>query len=192
MSDLMGRRFTRREKALILVVLIVLLAGLYFLVVHYPIVERTAAIERETEDLEKQYQSAQIKAAEYAAMKQELDEILAQPADEITVMPPYNNIETLMRKLDVIFAGTNPQFSFSQARITDGTAARTISFTCTAADYQAARNLLKAVTSTGYRCLLDSFTLTPEEGDLYAGALNVSGAITFYEHVRADDASAEA
>ena len=190
MSDIMGRRLTGREKALILVVLIVLVAGLYFLVVHYPIVERTAEIQRETEVVEQEYQAAQLKAAEYASMKQELDEILSQPADKITVMPLYNNIETLMRRLDVIFAGTNPQFNFSQARITDGTAARTISFTCTAASYQAARNLLKAVTGTGYRCLLDSFTLTPKEGDLYAGEVNVSGAITFYEHVKADDSAA--
>ena len=184
MSEFFNRNFTRREKAMIVVLLVVLLGGLYFLVVHFPIVNRMEEIGNEVEEVEKKTADAEVKLAEYSEMKRELDEILSQPEEDITVMPPYNNIETLMKKLDVIFAGTNPNFSFGQASITDEIAARTINFNCTARDYKEARSLLKAVTGTGYRCLLNSFTLTPVEGGLYEGELKVSGAITFYEHVR--------
>ena len=65
-------------------------------------------------------------------------------------------------------------------------AARSISFTCTAESYQDARRLLRDVTGTGWRCLLNSFTMTPLEESLYGGRLRVSGVVTFYEYVRAD------
>ena len=191
MTDLMKRSFTRRERALLLVLLVMLLVGLYFLAVHFPIVNRLEAIDREQEVLLAQLETAQLKAAEYSAMKQELDEILSQPEEDITVMPAYNNIETLMRKLDVIFAGTSPDFTFNQVRTTDNVASRTIHFSCTAEDYQAARQLLREVTGTGWRCLLDSFTMNPEGETLYAGQIRLSGAITFYEYMPSAEEPAE-
>lgn len=186
MSDFLNRSFTRREKLILLALLLAVLVALYFLVVHYPIVNRMEQIEHESEEVDKRLSEAAVKAAEYSNMKTELDRILAQPQDRISVMPPYSNIETLMRKLDVIFAGTGPDFSFGQASVRDNVAARSISFTCTAESYQDARRLLRDVTGTGWRCLLNSFTMTPLEESLYGGRLRVSGVVTFYEYVRAD------
>lgn len=184
MSEFMRRSLTRREKFMIVILLVALIIGLYFLVVHYPIVNRLEEIDRDTEDLEKRITAAEVKAADYSLMKAELNEILSMPEDEISVMPPYNNIETLMRRLDVIFDGTQPDFTFGQASIRDNVATRVINFTCIAKDYQDARRLLRDVTGTGWRCLLNSFTITPVEGDLFQGELRVSGVVTFYEYVR--------
>ncbi len=184
MSDFLKRSFTRREKVMIIVLLVVLIGGLYFMAVHYPIVNRMGQIERDAENIDVQIEAAEVKSNEYIAMKQELDEILSQPKEDITVMPPYNNIETLMLKLDTIFDGTNPDFDFGQVSITDDIATRTINFTCTAKNYKQARRLLRDLTGTGYRCLLDSFTLAPVDGNLYGGELKVSGVITFYEYVQ--------
>ena len=186
MSDFLNRSFTRREKLILLALLLAVLVALYFLVVHYPIVNRMEQIEHESEEVDKRLSEAAVKAAEYSNMKMELDRILARPQDQISVMPAYSNIETLMRKLDVIFAGTGPDFSFGQASVRDNVAARSISFTCTAESYQDARRLLRDVTGTGWRCLLNSFTMTPLEESLYGGRLRVSGVVTFYEYVRAD------
>ena len=186
MSDFLNRSFTRREKLILLALLLAVLVALYFLVVHYPIVNRMEQIEHESEEVDKRLSEAAVKAAEYSNMKTELDRILARPQDQISVMPAYSNIETLMRKLDVIFAGTGPDFSFGQASVRDNVAARSISFTCTAESYQGARRLLRDVTGTGWRCLLNSFTMTPLEESLYGGRLRVSGVVTFYEYVRAD------
>lgn len=191
MPDVMKRSFTRRERALILVLLVMLLVGVYFLAVHFPIVNRMEEIDREQENLQTELEAAQLKAVDYASMKQELDQILSQSEEDITVMPAYNNIETLMRRLDVIFAGTSADFTFNQARITDNVAARTINFSCTAEDYQSARQLLREVTGTGWRSLLDSFTLTPEGETLYAGQIRLSGAITFYEYIPQAEQAAE-
>lgn len=184
MSDFLSRNFTRREKTMIVVLLAALLVGLYFLAVHYPVVNRMEQIEQETAEVDGLIETAEGKAAEYTAMKQELDKILSQPEEDVTVMPPYNNVESLMSRLDAIFHGTNANFSFGQAAITDHVAARKINFSCSAKDYQEARRLLRDVTGTGWRCLLDSFTLAPVNGSLFGSELQVSGVITFYEYVR--------
>ena len=171
MSDFLNRSFTRREKLILLALLLAVLVALYFLVVHYPIVNRMEQIEHESEEVDKRLSEAAVKAAEYSNMKTELDRILARPQDQISVMPAY---------------GTGPDFSFGQASVRDKVAARSISFTCTAESYQDARRLLRDVTGTGWRCLLNSFTMTPLEESLYGGRLRVSGVVTFYEYVRAD------
>ena len=175
MSDFLNRSFTRREKLILLVLLLAVLVALYFLVVHYPIVNRMEQIEHESEEVDKRLSEAAVKAAEYSNMKTELDRILARPQDQISVMPAYSNIE-----------GTRPDFSFGQASISDSVATRVINFSCTAKDYQDARRLLRDVTGTGWRCQLNSFTMTPLEESLYGGRLRVSGVVTFYEYVRAD------
>ena len=192
MRSLLSHALSNREKCLLLALIVLFLVGLYFFAVQYPIAERTAAIEQENAVLDGELAAAQSRADEYNAMKAEIDEIMAQPQDKITLLPPYSNIETLMRVLDVIFAGTNADFSFGQPRISGNVAARTISFTCTAADYATARRLLHDVAGTQYRSLLDSFTLTPVDSrDLYAGALQVNGSITFYERVAESEAATE-
>ncbi len=183
MSQFIKHRFSRREKALALVLIVALLVGLYFFAVHFPVTRGISQAEQDTEEVDARLTEAQAKMAEYTQMQQELEEILAQPADQITIMPPYNNIETLMQRLDVIFAGTNAQFSFGQAQITEGVAARSISFQCTAASYQEARRLLRDLTGMGYRCLINSFSFNPEsDTSLYSGPLDVSASVTFYEY----------
>ena len=184
MRSFLSRALSNREKCLLLVLIALLLVGLYFFAVQYPIAGRTAAIAQENEVLDTELAAAQARADEYNAMKAEIDAIMAQPQDQITLLPPYSNLETLMRVLDAIFAGTNADFNFSQPSINGDVAARTISFSCTAADYTTARRLLREVAGTPYRSLLGSFTITPVDGgDLYTGALQVNGTITFYERI---------
>lgn len=183
MTGVLNRSFTRREKVMVVVLLVALIGGLYFLVVHYPIASRMEQIEHDEEEADGLISAAEAKYAEYVSMKQELDEILSRPAEDISVMPEYNNIETLMCKLHEIFDGTNPDFGFGQASINEDTASRTINFTCTARNYEEARQLLRDVTGTGYRCILNSFTMTPDNGSLYDSELKLSGVVTFYEHV---------
>ena len=183
MSGILNRALTNREKGMLLALVIILIVGLYFYCVHFPVVNGMEEVERDTAAVETQLTAARAKAAEYADMQAELEEIFSKPTDQISILPPYSNIETLMRRLDVIFAGTNPDFSFGQASISDNIASRNISFSCTANDYAAARRILRDVTTTGYRSLLNSFTFSPVEGELYTGPINVSGVITFYELV---------
>lgn len=186
MSDFLNRSFSRREKFLLLLLVVVLLVGLYFLLVHYPIVTRMAEIETETDDVLYEQEIANARLAVYNTMQDELKVIFAMPADELTEMPAYDNAETLMLHLNRIFAGTNQRLSFDEIRVGEesNVAERTMRFSFDATSYKEARGVITDLTNTGYRCLLDSLSISPtDDGSVETGALGVSGTITFYELV---------
>ncbi len=182
-QNVMTHRLSNREKVLLLVLVLVLLVGLYFYVVHYPITNRLDEIELERDDLLVSQAVADTRLQTYNDMKAELEEIFAMPEDEITVMPAYSNRETLLLYFDKIFAGTSQVLNFDDERETDGIVERTVRFSFNADSYAKARQVLTDLTvGSGYRCLLDSLTVSPVEGNIEAGALRISGTITFYEY----------
>lgn len=180
MANFMNRSFSRREKILLLVLTLIGLVGLYFYLVHYPVTTQLAQIEEQRTAVADDTVIAQARQQVYLSMKAELEEIFSMPEDEITVMPKYDNIKALMREFNVIFDGADPELSFDPVTVEDGVAVRVMRFTFTS-DYKRAKDILEQLTGTGYRCLLDSLSITPEEGNLETDVLQVSGTITFYE-----------
>ncbi len=190
MNSFINRSFSRREKLLMLFLVLILLAGLYFYLVHYPITSRLEEIDEETDEVLFQTDIANTRLGLYNDMKSELDEIFAMPEDQITVMPEYDNIQTLMNMFNVIFAGTQQNLSFDEVKINDNNVAeRTVRFSFNADSYDHARQILSALTGTGYRCLMNSLSFSPvasqgqEKSNVENSGLRVSGDITFYEKV---------
>ncbi len=184
MSGFLNRSFSRREKGLLLLLVVVLLVGLYFKLVHYPIVSRMEEIEAETEETLDAQAVADVRLGIYNDMSAELEEIFAMPAEDITEMPAYDNEATLMGYLNYIFAGTDQNLNIS--KVQNGNIwERNVRFSFTARSYAQARGVITDLTHTGYRSLLDSLSFAPsggEEGEgIETGELTVSGSITFYE-----------
>ena len=69
MRSFLSRALSNREKCLLLVLIALLLVGLYFFAVQYPIAERTGAIAQENEALDTELAAARARADEYNAMK---------------------------------------------------------------------------------------------------------------------------
>lgn len=183
MSNVLTRKLTRREQFLMLLLVLIIIIGLYFYLVHYPIEQRYEEIAAEREEIALQTDVAVVRAGIYQSMKMELDEIFAMPEEEITVMPEYDNIQTLMNYFNVIFVGTDPVLNYDAVRVNGKIATRTIRFTFTATDYNHAKKILGQLTDTGFRCQLESVSIVPAEngGEVETGAQKVSGTITFYE-----------
>lgn len=191
------RNFTRREKVMLVILVLVLMVGLYFLCVHRPVENRLEELELEKEDLELQTTVATVKLSQRNKMKAELDEIFALPKDQITVMPPYNNLEALMVQFDSIFMGLEPKLSFPEVRFAEGIATRPIEFEFDAPGYDQARAILTRLTRTGQRALLDGLSIRPMDtvvtdrsgmlqnrtagGDIKTESVSVKGTIYFYE-----------
>lgn len=191
------RSFTRREKVLLVVLAIVLVVGLYFLCVHRPVEASLAKAAEEQEELDLQIQVAQVKLDQRNKMQAELDEIFALPKDRITVMPAYNNLETLMVQFDSIFMGLEPKLSFPATKVNEGIVTRPIEFEFEAPSYEEARAILTRLTRTGQRSLLEGLSINPKEtvrvisrgrtvttqstGNIQQGTVLVRGTIYFYE-----------
>ncbi len=188
MLNLLTRRLSNREKALLLLLAVLLVIGVYVLAVHYPVTDRLRQAEYDAAEVEDEIVVAQARQTVYNGMKAELEEIFAMPPEDVTVLPSYDNIENLVFVFNDIFADTDPSLSFSPVQAQGNVAVRPVQFSFTAADYVHARRVLAALTGTGYRCLLDGLTFAPAGGDLENGTLRVSGNITFYELM--DDAPA--
>ena len=178
------RAFSKREKVLMLVLAAVLLAGFYILAVHNPV---NAALDQAAQDqasLELDLQIAQIQYGKYQSMKAELDEILSRPADQITVMPDYDNLQPLMNRLNQIFTlAASYDMSFDPVEIEGETARRTIRTTFTCGDYADARSILEQLCHTGWRCLISDLALTTPQnsGDLARSPVVTTVTITYFE-----------
>ncbi len=201
------RSFTRREKVLLLLLAVMVLIGLYVLLVHNPVKNRLAELDEEKANLELDMQVATIRQEQYHKMKAELDEIFAMPRDQITVMPPYDNIEALTVQLNGIFLGLEPNLLFQEPmreNEEEQVITRPIQFTFIAPSYEVARDIVEKLTHTGNRALMDSLSMAPAEAQerderliahltdlqplgvgegigVQYGPLKVSGTINFYE-----------
>lgn len=181
MANVMTRRFTLREKVLLGLLIVILLIGLYFFLVHYPIENRLEEIASERDEVEMQIEIAEAREKIYNDMQEELQDIFTQPADEITYMPKYDNIQVLMSKFNEIFLDLEPRMTFSSVIIENGIVTRPISFSFQAPSYEKAKEVLIELTGTGFRCLLSNITVSPSSGSIFSDSLTVSGTITFYE-----------
>ncbi len=188
------RSFSRREKVMLIILALVLVVGLYVLLVQRPVEAKVDELALEKEELELKQQVAEIRLGQYNKMKNELDEIFAMPKDQLTVMPPYDNIETLMVQFNAIFMGLEPKLSFPAVQFKEGVATRPIQFEFVAPSYDQARAILTRLTRTGYRSLLDGLSIRPEGADsvtrdgflqinrsIREGNVSVQGTIYFYE-----------
>lgn len=193
------RSFTKREKALLLVLVLIVLAGLYMLLIHTPVENSLAQLEGEKEDAELQLQLSQARMGRYREMKAELEAIFAQPKDQITVMPPYDNTKALMVELNHILGELEYDLAFSDVVFQDNVAIRAVQFTFDAPSYEVARNIINLLGHTGNRSLMNTLTITPsvdvagtpygnrigrnaqDTSHIQEGPQTVSGTITFYE-----------
>lgn len=191
------RSFTRREKVMLVILALVLMVGLYFLCVHRPVEASLAKEAAEQEELDLQIQVAQVRLEQRNKMQAELDEIFALPKDQITVMPAYNNLETLMVQFDSIFMGLEPKLNFPEIKVNEGVVTRPIEFEFEAPSYDEARAILTRLTRTGQRSLLEGLSINPKETvrvnrrgqvvetlsgwSIQQGEVLVRGTIYFYE-----------
>lgn len=177
--------FTKREKIVLLVLAVALVIGVYFIFIFYPVKTRLEEIDIEKINAEDETTISMAVLEKYRNMKDELEDILAMPEEELTYMPEYDNVETLTLYFNTVFAETAPNLSFSNPQINGNVASRTISFNFTADSYQSAKNILTLLTGSGFRCLMQNVSISPNEGkDVERDKLTISGNIVFYELVK--------
>ncbi len=184
------RKFTLRESILLIILFVVLVLGLYFGLVYYPIASRTADLNQNLDDVQLQLTVAESLKKQYDDMKAELNTM-----DKTTVMPQYKNNEqqeTLRALFETIFSGvTNYRITYNTSEPSDGVRTRTVGFifTIDASNagegqtvYQKVKELLASVMTTGYRCCMQNLSLSPDGGDLEkATQISVNCNVEFYE-----------
>jgi hypothetical protein len=117
-------------------------------------------------------------------MQAELDEIFARPADEITEIAPYDNKEVVLNQLYGILGRTSDySLNFTDPEVQDdGTVRRNISMSFHCNSYTAAKEVIRDLTDSHWRCLVSNLAISCGEGNMMRYGVDVTATITFFEH----------
>lgn len=184
----MNRAFTTREKTLMLILVILLLATGYYWVVAMPVQDRITAANAADASAQDEIMVESVRAKQLRTMQEELESAKSNGEQKVSSIPDYDNLENVMIQLDAILTPASTYtLNFSDVGISDQLVNRPISMTFTCANYQAARGIIDSLYNCVYRCTLDNISMsaivqdrsgTP---DLNQDGVSVSLLVTFYE-----------
>ena len=176
---LWSRDFTRREKSLLVILSVILMALLYFLVVDRPVRTAIASANAEAEALRTELAAVQGKALRLEKLKKELGEV--KEHGELSRMESYNNSSAEISFLYDILAETQQyNIEFSDITRNGDQIRRNFSLKFRTRDYDAMRSVINRLCASEYRCLVDEIRCqrTINDRESYVTA-NVTA--TFYE-----------
>ena len=177
-------KLTARE-SLMLVFLVVLLIGVgYYMGFYTPLQNEIASIATQSSETDAQITTAMTKVKKMDDMQAELDEIFANATDKVTEIAPYDNKEVVLNQLYGILGRTQDySLSFTDPDVqSDGTVRRNISMNFHCESYADAKEVIKDLTDSQWRCLVSNLAISCDEGDMMRYGVNVSATITFFEH----------
>ena len=173
---LLNRDFTNKEKVVLLVLIVALMALAYYNFVDQVVRREMEAAAAEREALETDLLQLQMQLAELTRMRRELEELGGE--GQISYMPSYNNLKQEMTLLNSILESAEQYtISFAGVSRSGDLIRRAISLQFTTSGFQAARLILVRLESSEYRCLLGDISYSANA----AGQVSISVSCTFYE-----------
>lgn len=176
----MRRQLTAREWMLLGVLGVLLLVSGYMLLFYMP---QTAERDRclgEAENCRTETEAARIRLEEKERMERELEELFAAEVPPRSI-PDYDNLQPVMFELNSILAGTeNYTLTFGTVDDSQSIVRRSISMSFTTGSYESAREVLRQLHDSAYRCMLDGVNISLGRGE--GGSVSVSGNIVFFEY----------
>ena len=174
-----SRDFTRREKATLFGLLILLIGILYFQCVDRPVRTSINAAKAEALEIETEMSVVAAKVRQLTKMQNELDDV--KGSGVLSRMESYNNSSAEISFLYDILAETQQyNIEFSDITRNGDQIRRNFSLKFRTRDYDAMRNVITRLCASEYRCLVDEIRCqrTINERESYVTA-NVTA--TFYE-----------
>lgn len=178
---IMSRDFTTREKIMLLVLTLILIAIGYYVLIDQPIRTSINEAKSQQEELETEMMLLQTKAASLSRMQSELDSIEA--SGSLGKMGSYNNSKAELDELNQILQdATTYDISFSDVTRDGDLIRRAFSLSFSASDYDKAADLVNRLCTGEWRCIVSDIRYAATEGDdLNVGGVSVGVTATFYE-----------
>ena len=179
---MMSRKFTLREKILLLVCAVILLGVFYYFVIWAPTSETIN--NNNSEELQSELLIEQAKAMSITTMKKSIEDA---KTNNLGTVAAYNNLSNEINELNSILNGTSSiNLTFSDATLSGTTVRRDITVNYSTSNYAQARSVMNDLAACKYRCLIKDATIssktsTATSGVQSAGTVDVSLKITFFE-----------
>ena len=180
---ILSRDFTLREKILLIVFCLILLALAYYRFVYVPCNDAIALARADRDMYQTQLLGALTKEAQLRRMKTELDSL--GELQETSRMDSYNNSKAELSLLNSVLEAAD-KYSVSFASVTrDGDQIRrNFSLQFTTGSFDAAKQIVARLSESEYRCLIGDMQYTKtlrraEEGEALTGGQWIDGVYYF-------------
>ena len=163
---MMDREFTPREKGMLLVLAVLLLALGYMKLFYAPVQQAVTENQQRQTELQDQALIEQTRALKMQVMEKELEELKASNAVPDAQVPDYNNAKRVMVELNAILARAREySLSFDDVSLDEdsGLVRRPVELTFKTADYAAAREIINDLYHCRYRCSIQDVTISADE-----------------------------
>ena len=178
---LLSRDFTGPEKALLLVLCLILLALAYYRFVDIPVREEIADAQAEKESLQTELRAVNTRISKLEAMQKELDTITQD--GRISRMESYNNEKEELALLNgILGAADKYTIHFTGVTRSGDQIRRNFTLQFTTEDYDAMLDILTALSQSRCRCLVGDLRCSDSSGSPEKGnSVTVSMTATFFE-----------
>lgn len=176
-----------REIVMIIFLVILLGAVMYYMLFLTPLKEDLASIESDISNIQTQKEANTEKLSQMNNMERELKKLKEQnDLENLSQIPVYDNTVEVLASLNQYLEVNclTHSLDFQTPEIAeDGTVRRVVEMTFECKDYASARTIIDDLTGNKWRCLVGDTTLaTVEENtDLKNSVVSVQLDITFFE-----------
>ncbi len=180
--------FSAREKILIFVLGTALIVVAWYRFVFSGIQGQISSVEAQSADVQNQITMYSTHSAELKKMREKVEEYKKQ-GKKPTILPEYDNTQSLMAYLNSLLGATHYSISFEDPGYSkeDGMVHRSGTITFDAATYEQARSIAENIARGPYPCGIDALSIV-EKGTSTSGGSSQSGApvnatleVTFFE-----------
>ena len=175
---------TARDTVMLVFLVALIIGAVYYLGFYTPLQNELSSIASQSSKTDSQITTAMTKVKKMDTMQAELDEIFANATDKVTEIAPYDNKEVVLNQLYGILGRTQDySLSFTDPDVQeDGTVRRNISMNFHCESYADAKEVIKDLTDSKWRCLVSNLAIACDEDDMMAYGVTVNATITFFEH----------
>ncbi len=176
----MSRELTKREKILLLVLVVMVLALGYFKLILEPINDQVSSLRAAADIEQAELQTDLIKAARLQQMRQAIEEIKA--SGDVRSIPQYDNSENLMVELHRIMSTTLDYSLDCSVGVTQEgyIVLRPVVLTFRTSTYDQARQIVDQLCAGENVCQISDVNINARS-DRSGGTVETTLAITYFE-----------
>ena len=173
---IMSRDFTLAEKALLLILALILLGLGYYYFVDIPVRDAIKSSEAEADMLQTELDSVQQRVMYLQGIQKNLDEL--EKVDNLAWMGSYNNSKAEVQFLNDVLADTMKYtINFAEVTRNGDQIRRNFTLQFQTRDYAAAQDIMTRLLQGENRCLVGDMKCTVDKD----GVVVVNALATFYE-----------
>jgi len=182
---MLSRNFTTKERVLLLILAVVLLAELYYLMVHRRVEDEFMEAQSRSEAATISYELESARAAK----KQEMVEKNKKARKEnARPLPDFDNSTNVVAYLNGVMAATGEyNLVFSPVTISDYVVLRPISMSFSCPGYSAVKDIVAQLENGPYYCEVTGLSMSAESGigDMTGEMVSAQMTAVFYEYAGA-------